>query len=228
MANYSLVRAAIIDLDGTMVDTFGDFVVALNCMLSDLHLPSVGRPDVVKMVGKGSEHLLRSTLIQQAPGLGAQGVELLLPRAMAAYQRHYFRINGLHSHVYDGVKQGLSYMRSRGWKLACVTNKPSAFAEPLLAAKALDGFFSVVFGGDAFAQKKPDPMPLLRACEALGTSPECTLMVGDSCNDAVAARAAGCPVWLVTYGYNHGQAVTSVDADGYLDSLADCERQFGG
>jgi phosphoglycolate phosphatase len=74
-------------------------------------------------------------------------------------------------------------------------------------------------GGDAFARKKPDPLPLLKTCEALGSEPARTLMVGDSSNDALAARAAGCPVVLVSYGYNHGQPIRSVDADGYPDAL---------
>jgi phosphoglycolate phosphatase len=108
---------------------------------------------------------------------------------------------------------------SGGLRLACLTNKPTAFARPLLQAKGLDGYFSEVFGGDAFDRKKPDPLPLLKTCEALGSEPARTLMIGDSSNDAQAARAAGCPVVLVTYGYNHGEPVRSVDADGYLDSL---------
>ena len=83
----------------------------------------------------------------------------------------------------------------------------------------------MTFGGDSFERKKPDPMPLLKTCEALGTSPDRTLVIGDSSNDALAARAAGCPVLLVTYGYNHGQPVRAVDADGFLDSLADLRVQ---
>ena len=106
-----------------------------------------------------------------------------------------------------------------GLPLACLTNKPLAFAQPLLQAKGLDGFFARVFGGDSFERKKPDPLPLVKTCEALGTPAARTLMLGDSSNDAQAARAAGCPVVLVTYGYNHGQPVRHVDADGYVDSL---------
>ena len=102
----------------------------------------------------------------------------------------------------------------------------TAFALPLLAQKGLDGYFSHVFGGDAFARKKPDPLPLRKTCEALGTLPAHTLMVGDSSNDAQAARAAGCPVVLVTYGYNHGQPARNVDADGWVDSLADLSGLF--
>jgi phosphoglycolate phosphatase len=84
----------------------------------------------------------------------------------------------------------------------------------------LDGFFELTLGGDACEYKKPHPMPLLQACQLLGTTPHKTLMVGDSSNDAQAARAAGCPVLLVTYGYNHGEPVRGVDADAFTDSLA--------
>jgi len=93
-----------------------------------------------------------------------------------------------------------------------------------LQQKGLSGFFSVVFGGDAFERKKPDPLPLIKTCEALGTAPAQTLMVGDSSNDARAARAAGCPVVLVSYGYNHGEPVESVDADGVIDRLDQLDR----
>ena len=82
------------------------------------------------------------------------------------------------------------------------------------------GYFEQVFGGDSFERRKPDPLPLLKTCEALGTKPERTLMVGDPSNDAQAARAAGCPVWLLSYGYNHGEPIHAVDADGVVDSIA--------
>ena len=104
--------------------------------------------------------------------------------------------------------------------MACLTNKPLSFAKPLLQAKGLDGFFSHVFGGDSFEKKKPDPLPLLKTCEALDSTPARTLMIGDSSNDAQAARAAGCPVVLVTYGYNHGVPIRAVDANGFVDALA--------
>jgi phosphoglycolate phosphatase len=217
------LNAAIIDLDGTMVDTLGDFVVALNGMLDDLQLPHIDQALVQRLVGKGSEHLIRSVLdhvLQRQTGREAGEATGLFDSGWASYQRHYLRINGSHSAVYPGVVEGLRILRDAGWKLACLTNKPTAFARPLLAAKGLDGYFSEVFGGDAFARKKPDPLPLRMTCEALGTDPARTLMVGDSSNDAQAARAAGCPVVLVTYGYNHGEPVRAVDADGWLDSLA--------
>jgi len=110
-------------------------------------------------------------------------------------------------------------LRAQGIPLAVLTNKPSAPARELLRRKGLDGHFRHVFGGDDFARKKPDPLPLLKTCEALGTAPSATWMVGDSRNDAEAAHAAGCPLMLVTYGYNHGEDIRAVPALRHLDRL---------
>ena len=236
-SSHTAFDAAIIDLDGTMVDTMGDFLVAINLMLHDMGFSPVDRAVVELLVGKGSEHLVNSVLNhalrQQIRGLGAINSEaskanetveateahVLFDAAFASYQQHYRAINGQHAEVYPGVVDGLLGLQRAGLKLACLTNKPLVFAQALLRLKGLDGFFPVVFGGDSFARKKPDPLPLLKTCGVLGTSPARTLMVGDSSNDAQAARAAGCPVVLVTYGYNHGKPVHDVDADGFVDSL---------
>jgi phosphoglycolate phosphatase len=208
------LQAAIVDLDGTMVDTLGDFSVTLDRTLADLSLPAVPAAAVADMVGKGSEHLIRSVLAR------VHADPALYERAWARYQHHYAQVNGRHSQVYPGVVEGLRTLQAHGLALACLTNKPTDFARALLKDKGLDGFFSQVFGGDAFERKKPDPLPLLRTCAALGSVPARTLMLGDSSNDAQAARAAGCPVVLVTYGYNHGLPARSVPADGWVDSLA--------
>ncbi len=207
------IRAAIVDLDGTLVDTVGDFEVALARALADLGYAPVTREFIRVTVGKGSEHLLRCTLAQ----VGAPAA--LYDAAWRRYQHHYLAINGEHATVFPGVPEGLRAMRSAGWRLACLTNKPTAFARPLLATKGLDAFFDQTFGGDAFARKKPDPLPLVETCRILGSAPAATLMVGDSGNDAAAARAAGCPVVLVSYGYNHGEPIAAAGADAVVDRL---------
>ncbi len=224
------IKAVIVDLDGTMVDTLGDFVVALNHTLDDLGLPTAERGLVERSVGKGSEHLVRTVLDHQlALPDAVQGDALARnwPReelhglALERYQHHYRFVNGQHSNVYPGVLEGLQRLKEAGLPLACLTNKPLAFAQALLEIKGLDGFFAHVFGGDSFERKKPDPLPLLKTCEALGCQPADTLMVGDSQNDGLAARAAGCPVALVTYGYNHGQPIAQAPHDLLLGTLAD-------
>jgi len=214
-------EAAIIDLDGTMVDTVGDFEVALRLALADLGWPPVSRDFISRTVGKGSEYLLKRTLEQ----VGAPP-DLFEP-AWVRYQHHYLSINGEHSAVYPGVVEGLQALRARGLRLACLTNKPNAFARPLLALKGLDRYFDQAFGGDAFARKKPDPLPLVETCKALGSDPARTLMVGDSRNDAEAARAAGCPVVLVSYGYNHGEPAASAHPDAVIDRLDQLASRLG-
>ena len=232
------IDAAIIDLDGTMVDTMDDFVRAINLMLAEMlpdalpQAPQLSREVVERMVGKGSENLIKSVLDHLAAQYGralfatdnvattnALQKSAFFDAAFASYQKHYLAINGQQAPVYAGVFEGLQALRATGLKLACLTNKPLVFAQALLKLKGLDGFFSHVFGGDSFEHKKPDPLPLLKTCEALGTHPARTLMIGDSSNDAESARAAGCPVVLLTYGYNHGKPVRALDADGFMDSL---------
>jgi len=219
------LQAAIIDLDGTMVDTLGDFVVVLRHTLADLgcHPIEIARVDrgfIELTVGKGTEDLLRKSLAH-AWGLPDDDAEVVghVPQAWQHYQQHYTRLNGQHAAVFPGVLAGLQKLKAAGLPLACLTNKPTAFAQTLLERKGLRGFFDQVFGGDAFERKKPDPLPLLKTCEALGTAPARTLMVGDSSNDAQAASAAGCPVVLVTYGYNHGEPITQVPALAHIARL---------
>ena len=210
--------AAIIDLDGTLVDTLGDFEVALNLTFADLGLPSASRHAVSLAIGKGSEHLIRTLL--------GPAKQHLYIRAWDHYQAHYQNINGQHSDVFEGVIEGLERLLRAQWRLACLTNKPVDFARELLRLKGLEPYFQAVFGGDSFERKKPDPLPVRATCQALGTLPERTLMVGDSRNDALAANGAGCEVVLMRYGYNHGEPVESVPALAYLDRLDDLPHEW--
>ena len=210
------VRAAIIDLDGTMLDTVPDFHVAINRMRAEFALAPVTQEQVALMVGKGSEHLIRSVL---ALDYDAAGVAAHFDAAIDAYQRHYQAINGHYSVPYRDVEAGLQALQALGLRLACVTNKPIGFALPLLKQKGLDGYFEIVYGGDSLPKKKPDPLPLQTVCRDFELPAAQVVAIGDSSNDAQAARAAGCPVLTVPYGYNHGQAIHDTDSDGIVDTL---------
>ena len=222
MKNLNL-QAVMIDLDGTLVDTIGDFEVALNRALADLQVPTANRALIERSIGKGSEHLIRTVLKHQLalPGMAgnAPGVEQLFNPVWERYEHHYLSINGEFSNVFPGVMEGLEQIQSLGLPMACLTNKPISFTLPLIKDKGLAPYFSKVFGGDSFERKKPDPLPLLKTCEALQSLPVRTLMIGDSSNDAQAADAAGCPVVLMTYGYNHGEPIQNTPALAWLDSL---------
>jgi phosphoglycolate phosphatase len=221
---YLNLQAVMIDLDGTMVDTIGDFEVALNRALTDLQVPTANRLLIERSIGKGSEHLIRTVLKHQfaLPEMSGNSreVEQLFMPVWERYEHHYLSINGEFSNVFPGVMEGLEQIKALGLPMACLTNKPVSFTLPLIRDKGLAPYFTKVFGGDSFERKKPDPLPLLKTCEALQSLPAQTLMVGDSSNDAQAADAAGCPVVLMTYGYNHGEPIQNTPALAWLDSLA--------
>jgi len=223
MSKLTNIKAAIIDLDGTMLDTAADFHVAVNRMRAELGLTPLSQETIVNFVGKGTENLIRRVLaVDYAEDEAAQYFQ----QALDAYSEHYLAINGDYSSLYPGVLEGLQAMREKGLRLACVTNKPLAFAVPLLEKKGLSGFFEIVYGGDSFPRKKPDPMPLLQVCEDFGLAPAQVVAIGDSSNDAQAARAAGCRVLNVPYGYNHGESIHDVDSDGIVSTLVEAAQQI--
>lgn len=222
-AGAAAIRAVIIDLDGTMLDTVPDFEAALNGMRAELGLAPISQATITPMIGKGSEKLVRDALLLD---WDAARVEAAYESAMAGYQRHYLAINGDFSTLYPDVIAGLEAMQSQGLRLACVTNKPVAFTLPLLERTGLAPYFEHVFGGDSFANKKPDPMPMLGACAAFDLPPGQVVAIGDSSNDAESARAAGCFVLSVPYGYNHGRPVQEIQSDGIVDSLLDAARRI--
>jgi phosphoglycolate phosphatase len=217
------VRGVIVDLDGTMVHTAPDFQVAINRMRAELDLAPLTVETIIGFVGKGSENLMRRVLTVD---FDAEKAERLHQQALDSYQRHYADINGLHSSVYEGVSEGLAAMQAGELRLACVTNKPVAFARVLLEKTGLAGYFEVIYGGDSLPAKKPDPLPMLTVCRDFGLEPSQVVAIGDSSNDAEAARAAGCLSLTVPYGYNHGKPVHSIDTDGIVATLLEAARQL--
>jgi phosphoglycolate phosphatase len=215
------IEAALIDLDGTMVDTADDFAAGLNGMLAELDAQETTREEVMGYVGKGSEHLIRSVL---APRFSADDAQSRFEEALALYQDEYAKINGRYTRLYPDVEAGLAALRDAGVRLACVTNKPHRFALELLRQYGLARYFDVVLGGDSTARKKPDPLPMLTACAQLGVSPGATVAIGDSENDAIAGRAAGMATLTVPYGYNHGQPVQQIKSDGIVATLLEAAK----
>lgn len=209
-------RAAIIDLDGTLLDTAADLAAAVNAMLLAMGRAALPVEQVASYVGKGVEVLVHRALTLSLDG--RVPADSFAP-AMQSFDAHYRRENGRHASVYPGVLEGLQAMRDAGLKLAVVTNKPIGFALPLLADTGLAQYFDLVVGGDTVARKKPDPMPMLHVCAQLGIAPEQVVAIGDSLNDALAARAAGMAVLAVPYGYNEGRDARSLDVDAIVDTL---------
>lgn len=216
MSKFNHIRAVIIDLDGTMLHTAPDFLVAINRMRDELSLAPLDITTITHFVGKGTENLIHRVLSMD---FNPVEIEAHFARALESYQRHYLAINGDYSELYPDVFAGLQAFKTQGLRLACVTNKPLAFTLPLLEKKGLKPFFELIYGGDSFAHKKPHPFPMLQVCRDFDLAPSQVLAIGDSSNDAEAARAANCPVLIVPYGYNHGEAVQTIESDGIVETL---------
>jgi phosphoglycolate phosphatase len=212
------VRAILFDLDGTLVDTAPDITVAVDATLRELDYPLVGDDEVRSWIGRGVDVLLHRALTRERDGRASAGEHA---RARARFLEHYAAHNGRRATVYPGVREGIAHAKRLGIAMCCVTNKLQGFSEALLALTGLDRELAFVQGGDALAKTKPDPLPLTHAAQRLGFAPGECLMVGDSSNDARAARAAGMPVVLVGYGYSEDMAVAEIDGDGVFDSVAD-------
>jgi phosphoglycolate phosphatase len=201
-----------------MLHTVPDFELALNGMRADFGLAPIDQQTIQPMVGKGSEKLIRDVL---ALDYDSGRIDAVFDDAMAAYERHYLAINGERATLFPDVIEGLGALQQSGLRLACVTNKPIAFTLPLLEKKGLAPWFEIVYGGDSLPRKKPDPLPLQQVCRDFGLLPSQVVAIGDSSNDAEAARAAGCFVLTVPYGYNHGKPVQTINSDGIVNSLLD-------
>ena len=211
------VKAVVIDLDGTLLDTAPDLADAAMAMAEELGLPAIDLATVKTYIGNGVSRLVKRVLTRD---MNAEPDDALFGRALPAYEKHYGANVSRKSRVFPGVLEGLAAFKQAGFRLACITNKAERFTLPLLRDTQLLDYFELVLSGDTLPKKKPDPLPLLHACEYFGIQPAELLLIGDSLNDAQAARAAACPVFCVPYGYNRGRDVAELDVDAIVPSLA--------
>lgn len=210
-------QAVLLDLDGTLLDTLPDLAASANEVRAALGMPLLDEALIRTFVGKGADNLIKRTL---AASLDAPEPEAgLFSRAKSVFFDHYRATNGDRAVMYPGVLEGLQELAALGIPMAVVTNKPYDFSVPLLERTDLMRFMQCVIGGDTCVKRKPDPEPILHACKLLDSSPQATLTIGDSINDALAAKAAGCGVVAVPYGYNEGKPVTELPVDGIVESV---------
>lgn len=213
------IRAVLLDLDGTLLDTVLDLHAAACGMLADLGRPPVAVEDIRAYVGRGIPNLVKRVL---AGKLEAADDPAPPPAdALASFKKHYEHVNGRAARPFPGVIEGLDAFKAMGLPLGVITNKAQAFTLPLLERTGLMPYLSVAVAGDQLPKPKPDPMPLVWACGHLNVSPADTLMIGDSVHDFHAGRNAGCKVFLVPYGYNEGRDVRGLSADAIVESVLD-------
>ena len=210
------IKAVVIDLDGTLLDTAPDLAEAAKRMAAELNLPPIELDTVKTFIGNGVSRLVKRVLTRE---MDAEPDAALFARAYPVYEKHYAEGVSRESRPFPGVVEGLEAMKAAGFRLACITNKAEKFTVPLLKDTGLFDYFELILSGDTLPRRKPDPLPLLHACEVFKVKPSELLLIGDSLNDAQAARAAGCPVFCVPYGYNRGRPVAELDLDAVVPSL---------
>jgi phosphoglycolate phosphatase len=218
-------QAVLFDLDGTLLETIPDLAAAANRMLAVMGRAPVPLELIATYVGRGIGILVERVLSGSRDGRLESSA---LKPAQALFEGFYAEESGRRSTPYPDVNASLARLHDAGVPMAVVTNKAEAFTRPLLAVTGLLPYFASVVSGDTLPWKKPDPRPVLHACGELHVAPARALFVGDSIHDVEAARAAGCEVWCVPYGYNEGQSVAESGCDRIVADLVEvADRVLG-
>ncbi|EFP97093.1 phosphoglycolate phosphatase [Vibrio caribbeanicus] len=215
--NYELIA---FDLDGTLLDSVPDLTLAAQKTLAALGFPSVAEEQVRDYVGNGADILIARALSQNIE-IDPSITESTKKEARKLFDHYYAKGGHALSHLYPGVRETLYKLHEMGLKLALVTNKPSEFVPEILKQHQIEHFFIDCLGGDAFAEKKPNPVGLHWLMTQHNITPQKMLMVGDSKNDILAAKNAGCLSFGLTYGYNHGEPISLSNPDFVADNISE-------
>jgi phosphoglycolate phosphatase len=214
----SRIKAVIFDLDGTLVDSAEEIALALNAAFFEMGLRSLPREAVQALIGRGVPSLVERAL-PQVGGVAAQ-----LGDAVERFERAYDKTVGTRAQLFPGVTRGLDLLAAARLPMSVVTNKPRMFTQRLLARLGVESFLTAMVAGDDGIPRKPSADMLLAACASMGTPAGATLMLGDSDNDVIAARSAGCPVWCVPYGYNEGRGPDTLACDRLVPTVEEAAR----
>ncbi len=220
------LSSVLFDLDGTLLDTVADIALALNRAMGEFGCKWLPESEVRQMIGRGTPVLIERAIASQGRAVDA-GAQAAMVERFFHYYGELEETNENRSQPYAGAVAALRAIHEAGLRTAVVTNKQHRFARALLERLQLASWVDVVVGGDTCARRKPDPQPLLHACASLSAPSAQSLMVGDSINDVLAARAAGIPVVCVSYGYNEGRDPRTLECDSLLDSLAELPVLLG-
>jgi phosphoglycolate phosphatase len=214
-------KLIMIDVDGTLVDSVPDLAYCVDETMKAIGKKPWGEAQVRHWVGNGVPKLVERSLTGELEGTPDQ-VEY--DQAYPIFLELYSHNTSVRSCLYDGVKEGLDYMKAQGYTLGCVTNKDEQFTLPILKDLGIFDYFGIVVSGDTLSKKKPDPLPLLHSAEFFGIEPQHSLMLGDSVSDVKASRAAGFEIICMSYGYNHGNDIRDTNPDLVIDSMAELKE----
>jgi phosphoglycolate phosphatase len=209
--NTPTIRAFVFDLDGTLIDSKMDLVNSVNAMLRETGRAQLPADLIASYVGHGAPQLMASTL-------GPDSTEEHRAEALSMFMKHYNEQKLRLTRPYPGVAAGLQALN--GTPMAMLSNKPTKMSLEILEGLGLARFFRVMYGGDSFVTKKPDPTGALTILKELGVAPSESAIVGDSDVDVQTACNAGMLAINVTYGFGQHDR-TANPADLYIDSLVE-------
>ncbi|QGM81627.1 phosphoglycolate phosphatase [Otariodibacter oris] len=206
------------DLDGTLVNSLPDLALSLNSAFAEVGLPQASEELVLTWIGNGADVLFEKGLAwtERAEEFTAEQIEQIKKRFGFFYGENVCNI----SKLYPNVKSTLEALKAKGYTLAVVTNKPTKHVQPVLKAFGIDHLFSETLGGQSLPAIKPHPAPLYYLCGKFGLYPHEILFVGDSKNDILAAKNAGCTSVGLTYGYNYNIPISDSNPDFVCDDFA--------
>ncbi|MEL6583817.1 MAG: HAD-IA family hydrolase [Pseudomonadota bacterium] len=212
-------KSVIFDLDGTLADTSADLIAAANaCFVRRGITPPLDPVADALTAFRGGRAML--TLgFDRVSGGDAEAVEEEYPYLLEVYEQHIDRETGL----YPGVEATLDALAAEGWALGVCTNKPEGLARLLLEKLGILGRFGALFGADTLPVRKPDPEHFFATMRALGSSPEVTMLIGDTITDTKTARAAGVPLVLVAFG-PEGRGISRLEPDALLEHYDDLPK----
>ena len=210
-------KLVMIDVDGTLVDSVPDLAYCVDQMMLSLDMPVRGEETVRHWVGNGVPRLVERALTGELDGSPSQEA---FDKAYPIFLDLYAQNSSVRSTLYEGVMEGLDYLKSKDYLLGCVTNKAEQFTLPLLQSLGIIDYFGIVISGDTLEKKKPDPLPLIHGANFFNIKPIECLMLGDSVSDVKAARAASFQIICMSYGYNHGNNIADENPDLVIDSMA--------
>jgi len=212
-------QAVLFDLDGTLIDSAPDLVAAVNALRHEQGLVPAEYTFVREAVSRGGRALLRRGF----PDTDEAHIEQMLPRLLDLYAERLL----VGTYLYPGILDILNQLEVQHIHWGIVTNKPGWLARPLIKELGLDLRCAAFVSGDCLSVRKPDPAPVLKACEMLSISPENVIFVGDDERDVIAGRAAGTRTVVAAYGYLDGANPLSWEADDIVHTPPELMRALG-
>ena len=222
--NFKEKELIIFDLDGTLINSIPDIVLAINKMLSNYNALPLTEQQVEPLVGNGAKLLVKRSLMlsMNTQDLSNEMFEEAFTNYFAAYSDSVC----VETYLYPDVLETLTFLHEKGYKMVICSNKPFHFMEPILDKLAIKPFINYWIGEDSLPEKKPSAAPLLHVAHEMKTNIEKCIMVGDSKNDILAAHNAGIPSIGLTYGYNYNENIADYNPTIVVDRFAELKKLF--